>query len=46
MAYAYECESCDFVGPLNDSENDAWGDGVQHMNNTGHDGGQVKEFSG
>ena len=46
MPYAYTCKSCDFVGDLNDSEDDAWGDGVQHRNDTGHKGGEVKEFTG
>lgn len=39
--YAYECNRCEWVGPGNDSENDAWGDGVEHMNHTGHEGGTV-----
>ena len=46
MPYAYECSEGDFVGNLYDSENDAWGDGVQHNNNTGHEHGSVKEFTG
>jgi len=46
MAYAYVCEACDFVGNLYDVENEAWGDGVQHNTNTGHENGHVKEFSG
>ena len=46
MPYAYSCNSCDFVGSLYDVENDAWGDGVAHNNNTGHEGGTVKEFTG
>lgn len=44
--YAYSCNDCNFVGNAYEAENEAWGDGVAHLNNTGHESGTVQEFTG
>lgn len=46
MVYAYECSDGDFVGTPQESEGDAWGEGVEHSNGTWHEHGEVKESSG
>ena len=44
--FAYSCEMCSYAGPGMDASDEAWGDGVAHFTNTGHEHGKVVEFDG
>ena len=44
--YFYVCNSCEWPFEGRDVENDAWGDGVEHFNTSGHEGGEVRQFDG
>jgi hypothetical protein len=45
-SYFYICNHCDWPFEGRDTESDAWADGVEHYNNTNHEGGEVKIFDG
>jgi hypothetical protein len=44
--YLYICRWCDQQFQPQETESDAWADGVDHYNHTQHEGGDVKEFEG
>lgn len=42
--YAYVCNHCDWPFEFREAESDAWADGVEHYNQTQHEGGEVKPW--
>ena len=44
--YYYFCDHCDWPFEGRDTEGDAWGDGVEHLNNHHHEGGKVRYWDG